>query len=109
MTFDLDFQLRIAPDHSISHTPKKNCRMFTVQTKANPINITTFELDVSLDKAAGSLGVEVYTASGNFDQIFNDAAAWTAVARTKAVTVPGGGGVLIPAPDFITVLMQANE
>jgi hypothetical protein len=83
--------------------------MFTVRTKEKPINITTFELDVRLDIAAGNLGVEVYTVPGDYTIVSSIESAWTSVANTQAVRVPGGGGVLIAVQDFTTVSMQADE
>lgn len=83
--------------------------MFTIKTKDKPIDITTFELDVRVTKATASLGVEVYTLLGGYNTAFNDASAWSQVANTKAVSVPDGGGVVIPVQDFATVSMLADE
>ena len=84
-------------------------RMFTIKTKNKPINITTFELDVRATEAGVLLSVEVYTLPGGYSTAFSDESAWTQVANTKAVSVPGGGGVIIPVQEFSTVSMLADE
>lgn len=81
--------------------------MFTIKSKANPIDILTLELDARLDTT--TLGVEVYTVLGGYDRVFNSQSAWTAIANTKGIPVPGGGGLLIPVDSFTTVSMKANE
>jgi hypothetical protein len=84
-------------------------RMFTVRTLASPITIKTFELDVRTDIAGGDLGVEVYTLLDGYSANYNNEAAWTLVANTDAVPVPGGSGVLVPVQDFDMISMKADE
>jgi hypothetical protein len=83
--------------------------MFTVRTLASPITIKTFELDVRTDIADGDLGVEVYTLLDGYSDSYNNSDAWTMVANTDAVPVPGGSGVLIPVQDFDMISMKADE
>jgi hypothetical protein len=85
--------------------------MFSIRTKAKSIDITTFELDVNVDRALaeGSLDVEVYTIAEGFASFVNDPSAWTPLTTTVGVPIPGGGGLLIPVQDFMPISMKADE
>jgi hypothetical protein len=84
--------------------------MFTVRVLDRAINLTTLELDVPTDVAGQNLGIEVYTLMDGYSALYNVPSAWTSVANTNAVPVPGSnGGVLIPVQDFSTIAMQPNE
>jgi hypothetical protein len=91
------------------YTHVTTTRMFTMRSKSIPIQIRTFELDVRNVGDDQTLEVEVYTVPSSYSTIVGDPTAWVQVANTKAVPVPGGGGILIPAPDFSSVSMQPNE
>ena len=86
-------------------------RMFTVRTLSSSLSITTFELDIRTDKAGVDLAVEVYTLVNGYTDAYNVESAWTLVANTKVVPVPGSTtkSVLIPVQDFSKIFMSANE
>lgn len=84
-------------------------RMFSVRVLDKPITLRTFELDVRTDIAGQDLGIEVYTLMDGYSALYNVSSAWTPVASTNAVPVPGGKGVLIPVQDFSMIAMQPNE
>lgn len=85
--------------------------MFTVRTISKPLSIKTFELDIRTDIAISDLAIEVYTVMNGYTDVFNVESAWTLVANTEAIPVPGStsNSVLIPVQDFETIYMAANE
>ncbi len=85
--------------------------MFTVRTISKPLSIKTFELDIRTDIAVSDLAIEVYTVVNGYTDVFNVESAWTLVANTEVIPVPGStsNSVLIPVQDFDTIYMEANE
>lgn len=82
--------------------------MFTLETKATAIDVTTLELDVELNLAE-DLRVEVYSYPGTYDVLMRNPMPWQKLADTEAVANPSGGGVLIPVQDFDTASFRSNK
>jgi hypothetical protein len=84
--------------------------LFSVKSRAQPLEILTLELDLRLEDDSDT-SIEVYTYDGIFDLVFSDASKWKQVANTKVVRNPrgAGAGALIPVADFDTITLGPNE
>jgi hypothetical protein len=84
--------------------------LFSVKSRAQPLEILTLELDLRLEDDSDT-SIEVYTYDGLFDQVFSDASKWKQVANTNVVRNPqgAGAGALIPVADFDTITLGPNE
>lgn len=84
--------------------------LFSVRSRAQPLEILTLELDLRLEDDSDT-SIEVYTYDGIFDIVFSDASKWKQVANTKVVRNPrgAGAGALIPVTDFNTITLGSNE
>jgi hypothetical protein len=84
--------------------------LFSVKSRAQPLEILTLELDLRLEDDSDT-SIEVYTYDGLFDLVFSDASKWKQVANTNVVRNPqgAGAGALIPVADFDTITLEPNE
>jgi len=84
--------------------------MFQMQARNFPLEILTFEVDVLTQGSQGarSLKVEVYTKLGQYDLFVSKPDSWDFVADANLEILPDGRTV-IPARDFMSVFLEANE
>lgn len=81
---------------------------FAMQTRDEPLEIETMEIDVRVDFAT-DLRIQVYTYKGLYNLQINKPESWTLVADVEAVPKPDGSGVILPASAFDTVFLQRDE
>jgi hypothetical protein len=84
--------------------------LFSVRSRAQPLEILTLELDLRLEDDSDT-SIEVYTYDGLFDQVYSHESTWKQVANTNVVRNPqgAGAGALIPVADFDTITLGPNE
>lgn len=94
------------PDNENPDVTAYSGLFLSLDTKAQPLEITTIELDIRRDLAT-DLSVKVYTKTGQYLQSTASQTEWNLVAESTLVA--DGTRHLIPASDFVPVTVDSYK